>query len=98
MSMVWCTVRLCDGSENEYSVSSCFLKMESGEKVSMKDLIFGNKIIWMTKGKPFEVEVLEMHGKFFLWMQIIMYLSVVSKNRISDENDGGDDELGKMMF
>ena len=66
--------------------------------MSTKDPFFGNKILWMAKGKPFEVEVLGMHSKFFLWMHIIMHLSVISKNRISDENDGGDDELGKMML
>lgn len=61
--LVWCTIKLESpvGSNREYSVHSRFLQTETGEKVTEKDLFFGNSVIWMSKGKPYEVTVLETH-------------------------------------
>lgn len=61
---VWCTVEITksNGTKQENVVSSRFLETEYGEKVTSKDLFFGNLLIWRAKGKPYQV-VLETHSK-----------------------------------
>ena len=41
-----------DGSVKEYTVKSSSLENELGETVSVKDLFYGNKLIWKYIGCP----------------------------------------------
>ena len=50
----------------EYVVASRFLETELGEKVCEKDLYFLNKVIWKSKGIPYEATILEVHREFMI--------------------------------
>lgn len=62
--IVWCTIELIkiDGRRKEYLVNSRFLETETGEKLCEKDLVFGKKLIWKSKGVPYEVTMMERHS------------------------------------
>ena len=69
---MWCTVQLTrnNGKVEEHNVRSTFLETELGVKVTLKDLFYGNNVIWRAKGKPYEVIVLVTHRKqrfLLLW-------------------------------
>ena len=62
---MWCTVELVksDGKKIEYTVNSKYLETESGQPVSEEHLHINSKVVWKSKGKPFEVTILDTHSK-----------------------------------
>ncbi len=59
VNTVWCTVET--HTHKEYCVNSKHLETEVGNPVGVKDLFFENKVIWKSKGLPYEVTILETH-------------------------------------
>lgn len=61
--IVWCRV-LTDTSK-KYVVSSKHLEnIESGEPLSNRDLLIENTVLWRSRGKVYQVVILEIHSKF----------------------------------
>ena len=52
-----------DGTTKEDLVCSKYLETENGEPVTLKDLFFESKVIWIHKNVPYEAVILETHSK-----------------------------------
>ena len=64
MCIVWCTVELTTKKgTKEYTTSSKTLQTEDGNPVAESDLTFGNTVIWLSKGIPYETTILGLHSK-----------------------------------
>ena len=79
------------GGKDEYCVHSRFLETESGDKASKRDLFSGNILIWKAKGKPFEVEILETHSMFLIFLTLIIILKIGKKPEKGSKSENKDE-------
>ena len=65
--IVWCRIKLSDSlDKKKYVVSSkCLENIESGEPLSGKDLFVENQVLWKSRGKVYQVVILEIHSKLY---------------------------------
>lgn len=50
--------------KKDYQVKSNYLETELGEKVTERDLFYGNHLIWKCKGACYEVSICGTHSKY----------------------------------
>ena len=58
-------------NKKTYIVSSKHLETEAGDPASASDLFLENKIIWKSKGKPYEVTIVDVSREFMYMHTII---------------------------
>ena len=93
--VVWCTVELetRNGQKNEYTVSSKVLETECGKPVMQSDLYFENTVIWKSRGKPYQVVILETHRKTCYHLSAFQFFIGTEPSKVNSHSDSEDESV-----